>query len=225
MRSNVIQSFHDLKSYIAADMTNSGQRLCLRSWIINPVLRFTILMRVLAFCQNTNKSALLRIPILIWFRRLSLKLGFSVGPNVFGPGVAIIHYGLLIINPATRIGKNCRIHMGVHIGGSAVFVNPEKTSEYSPRIGDNVYIAPGVKIYGPIRIGSNCTIGANAVVTKSFKDDGLLIAGVPARVLSGSETGERANRRTNKAEESHALHKTMNHNRATEFDQENRSAE
>ena len=190
----MIKSFDDLKSYIAADLANNGQRLNLRTWIMNPVLRFTIVMRILAFCQNTNKSLLLRIPMLLWFRRLSLKLGFSIGTNVFGPGVTIVHYGLLIINPTTRIGKNCRIHMGVHIGGAAVFVDPEKASKYSPRLGDNVYIAPGAKIYGPVRIGSNCTIGANAVVTKDFKDDGLLIAGVPARVLSSGETGARANR-------------------------------
>lgn len=190
----MIQNFHDLKLYVAADLASSGQRLTLRNWVINPVFRFTILMRILAFCQNTNKNALLRIPILLWFRRLSIKLGFSIGPNVFGPGVAIVHYGLLIINPTARIGKNCRIHMGVHIGGAAVFVDPEKASGYSPRLGDNIYIGPGAKIYGPIRIGSNCTIGANAVVTKNFQDQGLLIAGVPARVLSSGETGERATR-------------------------------
>ncbi len=188
----MIESYHDLQSYIAADLANSGQRLNLRTWCMNPVLRFTIVMRFLAYCQNTKKNALLRIPVLLWFRRLSLKLGFSIGPNVFGPGVAIVHHGLLIIAPTTRIGRNCRIHMGVHIGGAAVFVDPEKASEYSPRLGDNVYIAPGAKIYGPIRIGSNCTIGANAVVTKDFEDEGLLIAGVPARALSSGETGERA---------------------------------
>tara|TARA_R110002124_G_scaffold76753_1_gene205515 strand:+ start:16667 stop:17254 length:588 start_codon:yes stop_codon:yes gene_type:complete len=188
----MIQSFDDLKSFIAADLASIGQPLNLKTWIVNPVLRFTVIMRVLAFCQNTNKSALLRIPVLLWFRRLSLKLGFSIGPNVFGPGVAIVHTGLLIIDPTTRIGRNCRIHMGVHIGGAAVFVDPEKASEYSPRLGDNVYIAPGAKIYGPIHIGSNCTIGANAVVTKSFEDEGLMIAGVPAHVLSTGETGGRA---------------------------------
>lgn len=195
----MIQSFHDLKSYIAADLASSGQQLNLKTWIVNPVLRFTVVMRVLAFCQNTNKSVFLRMPILLWFRRLSLKLGFSIGPNVFGPGVAIVHHGLLIINPAAKIGRNCRIHMGVHIGGAAVVVDPKEATEYSPQLGDNVYIAPGAKVYGPIRIGSNCTIGANAVVTKSFSDDGLLIAGVPARVLSRSETGERAHRTKTKA--------------------------
>jgi serine O-acetyltransferase len=120
-----------------------------------------------------------------------VKLGFSIGPNIFGPGLAIVHYGLLIIDPTTRIGKNCRIHMGVHIGGAAIFVTPGTESEYSPRIGDNVYIGPGTKIYGPVRIGNNCVIGANAVVTKSFEEDGLTIAGVPAKVIATNGVGER----------------------------------
>jgi serine O-acetyltransferase len=118
-------------------------------------------------------------------------LGFSLGPNIFGPGLAIVHYGLLILDPTTRIGKNCRIHMGVHIGGAAKFVEPGSESEHSPRIGDNVYIGPGVKIYGPIKIGNNCVIGANSVVTKSFEADGLTIAGVPAKIIRTNGTGER----------------------------------
>lgn len=51
-------------------------------------------------------------------RRLSLKLGFSIGPNIFGPGLSIPHYGTIVINPNVRIGKNCRLHTGVNIGAS-----------------------------------------------------------------------------------------------------------
>jgi serine O-acetyltransferase len=97
----------------------------------------------------------------------------------------------LILDPTTRIGKNCRIHMGVHIGGAATFVEPNMQSEYSPRIGDNVYIGPGAKIYGPVKIGNNCVIGANAVVTKSFVEEGLTIAGVPAKIITRNGDGER----------------------------------
>jgi serine O-acetyltransferase len=164
---------------------------------MDPVLRFVILMRLVELCQNTNKPFLLHYPIRFWFRSLSVKLGFNLGPNIFGPGVAIVHYGSLVIDPTARFGKNCRIHMGVHIGGSAVFVDPELTSEYSPRFGDNVYIGPGAKIFGPIKIGSNCTIGANAVVNKSFENDNLLIVGVPARIVARDEDGSRTVRNIN----------------------------
>jgi serine O-acetyltransferase len=36
----------------------------------------------------------------------------------------------------------------------------------APVIGDRVYIGAGAKILGPVRIGNDAIIGANAVVTK-----------------------------------------------------------
>jgi serine O-acetyltransferase len=148
-------------------------------------------MRLHEFLLNTGKPRLIERAVLFWFRRLSVKVGFSLGPNIFGPGVAIVHYGLLVIDPTTRIGKNCRIHMGTHIGGAAQFVPPEEAHKYSPRIGDNVYLGPGCKLYGPIVLGDDCVVGANAVVTQSFPQNGLVLAGVPAKVIATGSSGER----------------------------------
>lgn len=148
-------------------------------------------MRWDEYLLNTGKPKLLRYAFLLWFRRLSVRLGFSLGPNIFGPGLAIIHHGLLVVNPAARIGKNCRIRMGVYIGGLAKFVPVEEAHKYSPTIGSNVHIGPGAKLYGPITIGDNCTIGANAVVTRSFEGSGLTLAGVPAKVIAEGGAGER----------------------------------
>jgi serine O-acetyltransferase len=53
----------------------------------------------------------------------------------------------------------------------------------APIIGDNVYIAPGVKIYGNIKIPNNCAIGANSVVNRSIIEENMLIAGVPAQTI------------------------------------------
>jgi serine O-acetyltransferase len=44
------------------------------------------------------------------FKNLSLKLGFSIPENVFGPGLAILHYGTIVVNQRAKIGNNCRIH-------------------------------------------------------------------------------------------------------------------
>lgn len=55
-----------------------------------------------------------------------------------------------------------------------------------PTIGDNVWIGPGAKIFGKIQIADECAIGANAVVNKSFLENGVSIAGVPARKVSDS---------------------------------------
>ncbi|SKA89486.1 serine O-acetyltransferase [Thiothrix eikelboomii] len=160
-----------------------------KAWLKDPVVRFIAILRIYEFLINTNKPRMVQLLTAFFFKRTSIKLGFSVGPNVFGPGVAIVHYGLLIIDPTTRIGKNCRIHMGVHIGGAAQFVEAGTEADFSPRIGDNVYIGPGAKIYGPVTIGNNCTIGANAVVTKSFDGEGLTLAGVPAKIINQSPLG------------------------------------
>lgn len=168
-----------------------GHASLAKALVFDPVARVTALMRFDEYLLNTGKPRLLRLPFLFWFRRSCVRLGFSLGPNIFGPGVAIVHYGLLVIDPTTRIGRNCRIHMGAHIGGAAQFVTAEDQHKFSPRIGDNVYIGPGAKIYGPVRIGDNCTIGANAVVTKSFEEPGLTLAGVPAVVIARGGQGER----------------------------------
>ncbi len=187
----VIASWQDFRAYVHADAVSRGAPVTLRNWLFDPVLRFQVLMRLDEYLLNTRKPRLLRFVFLLWFRRLSVRLGFSMGPNIFGPGLAIVHYGTIVIDPTTRIGKNCRIHVGSHIGGAAQFVDPAEVHKYSPRIGDNVYIGPGAKLYGPIIIGSNCVIGANAVVTKSFPEDGLTLAGVPAKVIANGGTGER----------------------------------
>jgi serine O-acetyltransferase len=188
---NVIASWNDFRSYVRADFASRGDTRLLRAFVVDPVARFTVLLRLQEYLINSGQPALLRIPFLVWFRRLSVRLGFSVGPNIFGPGLAIVHYGLLVLDPTTRIGRNCRIHMGVHIGGAAKFVAKEEMHLHSPKIGDNAYIGPGAKLYGPVHLGNNCTIGANAVVTRSIEGDGLTLAGVPARVIAEGGEGER----------------------------------
>lgn len=187
----MISNIRDFRYYLSSDLRSMGVKINFKSWLMDPVVRFVFLLRLCEYCRNTNKARIIQYAALLWFRSISVKLGFSISPNIFGPGLAIVHYGLLILDPTTRIGKNCRIHMGVHIGGAATFVDPNMQSEYSPRIGDNVYIGPGAKIYGPVKIGNNCVIGANAVVTKSFVEDGLTIAGVPAKIISRNGNGER----------------------------------
>ncbi len=115
------------------------------------------------------------LPIILrWrLRKIQLKLGFSIPLNVFGKGLSIPHYGLIVINPATRIGDNCRVHVGVNIGASG-------GSLHAPVIGDNVYIGPGAIIFGDIKIADNVTIAANATVNRSIEEANVMVAGTPA---------------------------------------------
>lgn len=139
------------------------------------IWRFQRLMRKLEYYNNC-KSKLYK-PIFYYlkfkYKRQSIKLGFTIPINVFGYGLNIAHYGTIIINPNVRIGNYCKIHCCVNIGG---------TENLVPKIGNGCYIGPGAKIFGDIQIGDNVSIGANAVVNKSFGSKCTLV-GVPARSI------------------------------------------
>lgn len=112
------------------------------------------------------------------FHRLSIKLGFSIPINVFGPGLAIVHYGTIVVSNGAKIGANCRIHEGVTIGAT-------NGSSRAAIIGDNVFIGSGAKIIGEVRISSNVAIAANAVVVRDvICENGCTVGGVPAIIIS-----------------------------------------
>ena len=64
-----------------------------------------------------------------------------------------------------------------------------------PIIGDNVTVAGGVRVVGPVDIGDNCTIGANSVVISDVPAD-CVVTGVPARIIR--RQGERVSLLENK---------------------------
>lgn len=166
------RSLARLIAHIRADFRARMVRPSLTALITNPIIRFTVLLRLNEYLYNKEINICLRAIPLLWYRRLSVRLGFTVPLNVSRPGLAIVHYGLLVISDKATLGRNCRIHMGVHIGG---------TIGGHPAIGSNCYIGPGAKIFGPVCIGNSCKIGANAVVNKSFPSN-VTIVGVPARI-------------------------------------------
>ena len=74
---------------------------------------------------------------------MSRRTGWYIPPNTFGPGLCIVHYGPVIVNPNCSFGANCRIQAMVNIGAG-------KDKYRAPRGGNNIYIGPGAKIYGYI---------------------------------------------------------------------------
>jgi serine O-acetyltransferase len=86
-----------------------------------------------------------------------------------GRGLYIGHFGGIHISSAARIGKNCNLSQDVTIGVAGV-----GDKRGVPIIGDNVYLAPGARVFGPIRIGNNVKIGANAVVYRDIPDNAVV---------------------------------------------------
>lgn len=142
--------------------------------------RYNFWMRT---CQFTQSNRLLRYSIYPFARyilhRLTHKYGISIHFNTnIGSGFYIGHFGGIVVNDKSTIGKNCNISHGVTLGQS----NRGKNKGY-PILGDNIYIGPGAKIIGAVRIGNNVAIGANCVVTKDVPDSSVVV-GIPGKVIS-----------------------------------------
>lgn len=56
------------------------------------------------------------------------------------------------------------------------------TGKRHPTLGRNVMVGCGAKVLGPVRVGDNCKIAANAVLLHSIDADSTAV-GVPARVV------------------------------------------
>ena len=139
---------------------------------------YIYILRTLEYHQkNKGWYHLLMKMLFEWrLKKWQLKTGISILPGSFGEGLTIYHHGSIVVNRATKVGKNCCIMNNVNIGANG-------GSDKAPVIGDNVYIGPGAVIYGDITIADGCYIGANAVVNKSFNEPYSVIAGVPAKVI------------------------------------------
>ncbi len=173
-----IASKDDYRRYLAADLASHGlARWRRRDGMRQTELSFQRLLRRLEYLENCRRDPVGRIlgAITAWrYKRRSVLLGFTIPRNVFGPGLSIAHYGSIVVNGNARIGRNCRLHSDVNIG---------EANGLAPLIGNNVYIGPGAKIFGPIRIGDGVAIGANAVVNRDVPS-GVSVGGIPARVIS-----------------------------------------
>ena len=180
----MIKSKQDYKHYLDEDLRHYQiTKYSFFVYLKNPIIRFQMRLRKIEYLTNCKKHNILSEVYCKYLKilniRLGIRLGFSIPINTIGPGLCFPHYGTIVITQNCSIGKNCRIHPGVGIG----------TYHGAPIIGDNVYIGPGAKLFGNIKIGNNVSIGANSVVTKNFVDN-VSVAGVPASVISHKTTFE-----------------------------------
>jgi serine O-acetyltransferase len=182
----MIKSKQDYKYYLEADRIALGKKQKKPMLLFDEIWVFQRLLRKVEYYKNCKKSSFYRpyyYYLYLKFHLLSLFLGFHIKPNVFGPGLSISHPGTIVVNGNTRVGANCRIHVCTVIGTKAGY------GDVTPKIGNNVYIGPGAKIFGDIEIADGIAIGANSVVNKSFTEPNIGIAGVPAKKINdkGSE--------------------------------------
>ena len=109
----------------------------------------------------------------------------KIGKNLF------IDHGMgVVIGETSEIGDNVTIYHMVTLGGISPSINSDSQREIKrhPTLMDNVVVGSGAQILGPVIIGKNAKVGANAVITKNVPDNAVMI-GIPAKNV-GTTSGE-----------------------------------
>jgi serine O-acetyltransferase len=98
--------------------------------------------------------------------------GIEIHPGAkIGKRLVIDHGVGCVIGETAEIGDDCILFHGVTLGG--LKFDPVKRH---PTVGDRVLIGAGAKVLGPIKIGNDARIGANAVVMKEVSQGGTVVA-------------------------------------------------
>ena len=181
----MIRNKTDLDFHLKADKFALGKNKR-RPSINDEVWKFQILLRKVEYYKNTQPS-ILKYVLLRFYKirkhRLGIKLGFDIPPNVFGAGLRINHFGNIVVSRSAKIGMWCDIHQGVNIGTN----NSPEGNVLVPTLGSNLWIGPGVKLFGDIEIGDGVAIGANSVVNKNVPSN-VTIAGIPSKIIKQTGT-------------------------------------
>ncbi|MGO2067573.1 serine O-acetyltransferase EpsC [Glutamicibacter arilaitensis] len=120
-------------------------------------------------------------PSLKWPARLLSQANRALTGIEIHPGATIgrrffIDHGMgIVIGETAEIGDDVMLYHGVTLGGRSL----AKVKRH-PTIGDRVVIGAGAKVLGPITIGADSAIGANAVVVKDAPE-GSIVTGIPAQ--------------------------------------------
>lgn len=110
-----------------------------------------------------------------------LLTGIEIHPAArIGPRLFIDHGTGVVIGETSEVGADVTMYHGVTLGGTSL----ARTKRH-PTIGDRVTIGTGAKILGPVTVGDDSRIGANAVVVKPVPPNSVVV-GVPGQVIARS---------------------------------------
>ena len=120
-----------------------------------------------------------------FFTGIEIHPGAKLGKNLF------IDHGMgVVIGETSEIGDNVTIYHAVTLGGSSPSIDSEKQrhEKRHPTIGHDVVIGSGAQIIGPVKVGNNSRIAANAVVEKDVPENATMV-GIPAKAVKLDNKG------------------------------------
>ena len=111
----------------------------------------------------------------------------KIGKNLF------IDHGMgVVIGETSDIGDNVTIYHAVTLGGISPSIdsNEQRNVKRHPTLKNNVVVGSGAQVLGPIIVGENAKIGANAVVTKNVPENAVMV-GIPAKNIGAVPTDKK----------------------------------
>lgn len=144
--------------------------------LLYPSIRAFVYYRIAKWFYTRSRFKMARWISQIARRRTGIEIhpGAKIGQNLF------IDHGMgVVIGETAEVGDNVLIYHGVTLGGTGHKGNTKR----HPTVGNNVIIGTGAKLLGPIKIGDNAKIGANAVVLADVPANSTAV-GIPAKIIN-----------------------------------------
>ena len=111
----------------------------------------------------------------------------KIGKNLF------IDHGMgVVIGETSEIGDNVTIYHMVTLGGISPSIDSDSQRDVKrhPILKNNVVVGSGAQVLGPVVVGENAKIGANAVVTKDVPENAVMV-GIPAKNVGAAPTDKK----------------------------------
>lgn len=181
----------DILAHVPLELRPPGWTLCLVTMLRSPGFRLAFLYRASHLARSR-----LGLPgralagVLFWWMRHAYGCSIASSARLHG-GLIFPHPQGIVIGPGVVVGPRAWIYQNVTLGGS-----PGKPG--APIVGADARIYAGAVVVGPIRVGDNVVVGANAVVAQDIPSRRLVrspqaeVVELPGRFHVRDETEGRA---------------------------------
>lgn len=181
----MIQSRSELKATIEYEsrlyFSSNKEKLRCRALNNTPyrIFQWQKALRHAEYHINNKNNIIHYLLWMFWARRknrLGTLLGIDIPENTFEKGLRIYHFGCISVNANARVGEDCVIVGNCCLGN-------KHGQNFGPRLGNRCMLGFGTSIIGDVHLGNQVSVAVGAVVTKSFEEDNISLAGVPARKM------------------------------------------
>ena len=177
-----------MKDYLESIKTRDPAAKSLLSIILTyPGVKAVFFHQISNFFYKAGFDLIARIisQTIRFFTGIEIHPGAKIGKNLF-----IDHGMCVVIGETSEIGDNVTIYHNVTLGGISPSIDSERQrhEKRHPTIGNDVVIGSGAQIIGPIKVGNNSRIAANAVVVKDVPENATMV-GIPAKAVKLENKG------------------------------------